>query len=1130
MRLSRHPTTSRAGLVYNGTMPPIVLAVLGPPTLSRDGAPVALDRQKALALLAYLAITGAAHGREALAALLWPDLEPARATAALRQSLWALGSALGPEVVASDRRQVRLRPGALELDVAAFRGHIAAARGGPGELGALAAAARLYRGELLTGLELRDAAPFEEWRFFEAEALRADLAWALDALADGLHARGDLAGALEAARRRVALDPLHEPAQRRLMGLYAADGQRAAALRQYDEAARALHAELGAEPEPETRALYERILRGDKGTRGQGDKGTGGQADTAAAATDGVVSPLPRPPLPLPPPPAPLSPTGRLPAPATAFVGREAELAKIAELLAEPGCRLLSLLGPGGIGKTRLAIQAAADLAPRFADGAAFVPLAGVADPDLILGAVADALGLSSLVVGGLRHKLEDYLRHRELLLVVDNLEHLAGGAGELGALLEAAPGLRILATSRERLAVPGEWTIDVGGLPLPEGDDDMEAAALRLFVEAARRARPGFALDGEELRAAARICWLAAGAPLAIELAAAWVRLMPVGEIAKALGHDLDFLAGAARGMPERHRGLRAVFDHSWRLLEEAERSLFARLAVFRGGFTLAAAAAVAEQPPAATAARLLALADKSLIRRVAADRYDLHELLRQYAAERLAANPEEQRRAQLAHAGHYLALLHGLEADLKGGEQAAALGALEAERDNVRAAWRSAVARSDRPALHAGLESLFQYYEIRGLFEEGDEMFGRAAAAVAGGVAGPTSVDEAVLLGALLARQGWFALRLYRFESAKALLGWSLDLLRDHLDRPDALAASVIANTQFATGGRVSSPELLREQLVRLQASGDQWSLSLALHTQGVMEIGVERSEPYLLESMAVSRAAGNRRQAALALDSLADLTRDAGELRRACDFYAQALAEYRALNYRWAVAFCLDKSGYLLRQLGDYAGAEERHRESLAISREIGDRLGIAGSLDNLGLVALDRGDLDAAEGLLREGLAIRRQVGHTGSTSISIENQGLLALERGDPPLALALFEESTELRRAAQESWLLARSLTFTGRAYLDAGNLPMARLYITGALRAARSAAAPVEWPPVLADVAALLAAEGALPAAAELAGALLERHSDLPAIRRAAEAVLARTGPPAAPPRPLDEILAGLS
>jgi predicted ATPase/DNA-binding SARP family transcriptional activator len=1073
-------------------MPRLSLAVLGTPRICVDGAPVVLERHKAVALLAYLAITGRPHGREALAALLWPDLEPARASAGLRQTLWSLNSALGPGLIASGRAGVGLAPGAdVELDAAQFRAHVEAARRAADPLADLRAAAARYAGPLLDGLELRDSDPFAEWRFFEAEALGRELAWVLEALAAALVARGDYEEAAAAARRRVALDPLHEPAHRALMQIYAAAGQRAAAVRQYDECARALREQLGVEPDAETIALFEEIRAG----RGR-------------AADRQLLHPS-TPPL----PGEQGQPASRsLPTPTTPFVGREEELGEIEALLGDPACRLLTLLGPGGIGKTRLAVEAAARLAPRFADGVCFVPLAPVGDPDLLLSAVADALGLDLFRREALRDQLLDFLRPRAMLLVADNLEQLAAGAPQLADLLEAAPGLRILCTSRERLGLLGEWALAVGGLTLPEGDAVDASAAVQLFVQGARRARGGRGPGAEDLPAVARICRLVGGAPLAIELAAAWARLMPYPAIEAALARDLDFLAGGARGLPERHRGLRAVFEHSWRLLDPPDQAALRRLAVFRGGFSLDAASAVLGAVGAAPHAALASLADRSLIRAVGPGRFDFHELVRQYAAERLAADPAEEAAAKDAHAASFLSLLRRSEGDLKGARQRAALDAIGADLDNVRAAWRRAVAAGSWAGLAAGLESLFLFYEIESLFEEGEDAFGRAAAAADAVPEPPVEVE--ILLANLAARQGWFALRLYRFEPARALFTWSLELIERHGPRRETLLSEFIANNPTATGGRLRSEARLREQIERMRAAGDRWALALALEAYAYTRPTRAEGQALLEESLAVSRAAGNRRGIASALDNLGSVAREGAQLRRAVAYWDEALSLYRELGYRWAYAYCLDTIGYARRQLGELDAAEGLHRESLTASRAIGDRLGIAGSLDNLSLVACDRGDLAEAERLGREALAIRAQVGHNSSTAISYLNLARTALARGDHAAARACLDHAQELV-SFDGDWMHSRALRLRGRIAFAEGDLESAQMLLRTALDLVADSWALFDIVAFLGDLAQISLAAGARELAAELAAAALAHGPEIHQTRLQAEAVIQRVGVP---------------
>jgi predicted ATPase/transcriptional regulator with XRE-family HTH domain len=702
-----------------------------------------------------------------------------------------------------------------------------------------------------------------------------------------------------------------------------------------------------------------------KGAEEAGDKPASRPADTQAVAPTLPLSPdlavahtaLPRQLAPLPTPPTP-------------FIGREAELGQVAALLADPTCRLLTLTGPGGIGKTRLAIEGAA----RYAAGnagqvAAFVPLASVTTTDLLVPAIADALGFTFYGPADFAGQLVGYLRDRRLLLLLDGIEHLLGDAtwDLLAEILRQAPSVKLLIASRERLNLQGEWVIELNGLPAPldtPGAAFEETSAVALFLQTARRSHSGFALSADERACVARICRLVEGMPLALELAAAWVRVLPPCEIAGEIERTLDFLAAAARDLPARHRSLRAVFDHSQNLLSGEERTAFRALAVFRGGFRREAAEWVA----GATLHLLTALADKSLLRRAKSGRYDMHELVRQYAAAQLAENPAEHDAARARHSSYFLTLVERREKDIKRSLQKAVLAELVAEVDNLRPAWEWALEHGQLAAIRSSLRGLSWFYEIRGWLHEGEAVFRRAAEMIGAyrpvpGTAADTELKN-VVLGHLLAHQGWFCFRQGRHEQARAALQRSLELLRP-LDEPIALADALTAMgmTNHLMGENATASVLLREGLALGRALGDDWvmvvclgGLAMAANNMG----DYAEAERLARECLAVARGSGNPRAIVFGISTFSLAAGPRGLHSEAQELLRESLELSSAAGDFWGIGSAFSQIGAAARAQGAFATAEYCFRESIAMFREIGDHWNVARALINLGETHAARGD--------------------------------------------------------------------------------------------------------------------------------------------------------------------------
>jgi predicted ATPase len=567
-------------------------------------------------------------------------------------------------------------------------------------LEALTAAVALYRGDFLAGFTLSDCPAFDEWQFFQAESLRRDLADALTKLVQLHRQRGAYEAAIHAARRWLLLDPLYEPVHRELMQLYAWAGQNAAAVRQYHECQRLLDEELGVEPESATTALMEaiRMRRFPDTTRAKE------QVMEAAVRGKRIDVPLPRDAVTHAPAQSQSQSLGdasfvtcarrhNLPAQSTPFVGREQDLTMILDRLQDPACRLLTLVGPGGIGKTRLALQAAQLLVDRppatspFADGIYFVPLTAVSTPDGAVVAIAEALALSFSGTAALRQQLLASFGTQQMLLVLDNYEQLLApdvhseSTALITDLLAVAPGLKVLLTTRVALNVREEWFHQVGGLAFPNAkmtphaaavDDRASYDAIRFFDQCARRVQSNFSLVDKEAHVV-RFCRLIEGMPLAIELAAAWLKVLTVEQIVDELAHSLDILTTRYQNVAARHRSMRLVLEQSWALLDPDEQNVLKRLAILRGGFRQAAAAQVA----GASLPLLARLTEKALIRMDPSGRYQMHELLRQFAEEKLSADEQMLQTAQAQHHRYYLDFLRTRRGGGRGRECAAGLAA---------------------------------------------------------------------------------------------------------------------------------------------------------------------------------------------------------------------------------------------------------------------------------------------------------------------------------------------------------------------------------------------------------------------------------------------------------------------
>jgi len=959
--------------------------ILGPlEVLDGHGRPLALGGAKQRALLAVLLHAGQVASTERLIDELWGEDPPDTARSVLQVYVANLRKVLEP---ARPRRAVGgvlrtqppgylvdLSPGELDLlrfERLAGEGRAALADGDPAQAARLLRQAlNLWRGPALAGVVLQasglgEAAQLEEQRLAAVEdRIQAEL---------GTGRHHELTGELEAL---VAAHPLRERLHGQLLVALYRSGRQAEALAAYRRMRETLAEQLGIDPGRPLQDLERAILAQDP---------TLDWIPAAAAASQLAAGQ-----------PAPGRRPGTLPVPPTPLVGRQRALAEVSALVRQGHTRLVTLTGVGGTGKTRLALQVAAELGGEFSDGAWFVPLAPVADPQLVLATLAQTLGVREAAGQPLDERLREELRERRLLVVLDNFEHLLAAAPAVTGLLAACPNLAVLVTSRAALRVSGEQIYEVPPLAtpdlatlqdatLPAGEDGLLANdAVALFVARARAVRPDFALTPANAAAVATVCARLDGLPLALELAAARVRLLSAQDLQARLQRRLELLTGGPRDLPARQQTLRATLDWSHDLLDAAEQRLLARLAVFAGGCTLAAAEAVGDtdgDPDSSVLDALTGLVANSLLYRddqhqdprgqaegaepAEGSRLWLLETVREYAWERLQASGQADATSG-RHAAYFLALAEQAWPELWGADQQRWYARLDREHDNLRAALAWAQARPEPELLVRLAGALGPYWEARG------------------------QVSEA-----------------HRWLDA-------------------ALATEPVSPWARARALNAKSRLLL------------------------LLEVDVALALPFLEEALSLFQGLNDARWTVVSTSHLAIVLRQVGQHDRADVLFDESIELGRRHGDAWALSLALNNYGDdLLEQRGDTARARPLLEESLVLRRSLGEPRGVVTTLSNLGVIALLDGDLDRAAGVFAEDLALAQQAGLVLHTSWALTGLGLAAAYQDDRGRAAPLLRQGLRLARDLGNRFTAAECLA--GLAALTAD--PAQAAYLWGAVQ-----------------------------------------------------------------------------
>jgi predicted ATPase/DNA-binding SARP family transcriptional activator len=905
--------------------PRLALHLLGPPKLEIDNSPVTVDRRKTLALLAYLAVNRGGHTRDFLSGMLWPGYDQERAFSNLRHILWETQQSIGEGWMLANRETVGFIAAGVDrgsgrniwLDVAQFETLAAEWRAQTDislRIPLLMDSVKLYRNHFLTGFSLKDSPHFNEWAFTVAEDLRHQFAGALSMLAGDHCSLGQAETAIPYAKRLVALDPLNEASHRQLMQVYVQAGQNTAAMKQFHTCEQTLRKELGVDPQPETRALYKQIRKGEiKPIQPVKQKEIG-------------------------------APGHNIPFQISKFIGREEELDAIADLIADH--RLVTLVGTGGIGKTRLALKTGEQLLNKYANGVWFVELASLSDPVLVPQAVAQLFHIAEQADEPLTQKLARVLRSRTFLIILDNCEHLLDASAQLAdALLKSCPNLKVLVTSREPLRITGEAQYHVPSLGLPDLQQLLEKMlgyeSIQLFEERARLVQENFSLTMENASSIAQICHRLDGIPLAIELAAARVDMFSTEQIAARLDESLKLLTGGSRTALSRQQTLRASIDWSWKLLSEPEQVLLQRLAIFAGGWTLEGADEVCEGGfvKASDVLDLLGdLVEKSLVLFDSGNaRYRMLETIRQYAHEKFRETDEVDIIRE-KHLAWMVAWAEQIQPELHGRNQVARFNDAENELNNIRQAveW----------GLRTGqIESSMRIYIALSYFMDGHVPFQESRRWLEMGISRREQMSKDTL-ARTFSEAAWLTFRQDDPKSGIPFAEESLALAEELGDQLlIACALRSMGRNQVSNGDFTLAEHYYEKSRLLFQELGDNDGLVSAV---SALSIAVAYQDNF-------PRARQLLEDHLRLLDDLDDVSTSAwfhfalgsfkvlqGELDQAADHLKNSLLLYRQINHFHFIGNCLIACGALANGRKQFLRAAQIFGAREAMHDSIGTNL--------------------------------------------------------------------------------------------------------------------------------------------------------------------------------------------
>jgi DNA-binding SARP family transcriptional activator/predicted ATPase len=982
-----------------------------------NGSPaIKFESDKVRALLSYLMVESyKSHRRDKLAGLFWPELPNRRARSNLSQALYNLRTVIDdqnadPNYLIISNETIQMNNASKHwLDVADFTYHMDEVDKHQHQsptacdfcIRHLQKAISLYRGEFLAGFHIDGVQEFQEWYILARERFHILAFASMRKLVDAYADRGNLAKALEYAHWLSDLDPYDENTLQRLMKILILNGQRAAAITHYESFRQTLMDEFNLEPSSEIIDLY----------------------NSACAQSTSKIS---------------QENIHNLPVSLTPFVGRDAELDELQAFLENPNCRLLTILGPGGSGKTRLALETVGSQLGKFSHGIFWIPLNQVQSPEAIPASITKAINMPTQQKGELQEQLINYLRTKDILLVLDGFEHLVDSANLIAKILENAPNTKIVVTSQSQLNIKGERIFSLGSMNYPVEkislNDIKTYDALNLYLTEAQRVCPDYVLTDLEIESIAHICHQVHGMPLGILLASTWMGSMTAAEIAEEIKLNLDFLSSDWVDVPIRQRSLRSTFEYSWNLLSQRQKEIFKCLSVFPSGFTRNAAEKVCGTTPH----ELRTLMGMSLLFHTTDGRYIIHALLHRFAFEKLNEPGQESKLAHMRFSAYFCQEVSRWGQDMKGKDQELAINSIDREHENARSAWVWAVRNHEKKYLDTALDGLCRYYELRIRYQEGESLCKSGIQSLK--KATKISRETLLLQARLCIWASRFCRLLEKFDEANEFLE-KVKLLLDQVKNPDSETVLIQAKFHFELGNLsvMADPETsalnYRRSLEIFQKIGEPWwiaSVQLSIGLNGSVSGNLHLAETMLSDSQEIFDSLGDIRSLAKAKGGLCLTNARIGKINLALQQIQEITDLYQSIGDRANIAANHLSLGSVFVWTGQYIEAADQLLECYSTYQELGDSYNITFLHFLLGQCYLHLGQYEIAEENTQRALDLARDNNYSLWVSMSLLALGWNCVVQKDFNNAKSYFLEGLPGLQLTYNPHELSLSLAYLG--------------------------------------------------------------------------------------------------